>query len=67
MAIVRGKASVIVRDHGDTEALSKQSNMLIDVHQAQLPTYLRLTHKRVGLLLNFKVAVLKNGIVRRVL
>jgi GxxExxY protein len=37
------------------------------VHQAQLLTYLRLTGKRVGLLLNFNEALLKNGILRRVL
>jgi GxxExxY protein len=37
------------------------------IHQAQLLTYLRLSGKKVGLLTNFNVAVLKNGIVRRVL
>ena len=37
------------------------------VHQAQLITYLRLTGLRVGLLINFNVPVLKNGIRRRVL
>jgi len=37
------------------------------VHEAQLLTYLRLSGKRVGLLLNFQVAVMAKGIVRRVL
>jgi GxxExxY protein len=37
------------------------------VHEAQLMTYLRLSGKRVGLLINFPVRVLKNGIVRRIL
>lgn len=37
------------------------------VHQAQLLTYLRLSGKRVGLLMNFNVPVLTQGIVRRVL
>ena len=37
------------------------------VFEAQLLTYLRLTSKRVGLLTNFNVPVLKDGIVRRVL
>ena len=37
------------------------------IHHAQLLTYLRLAGKKVGLLINFNVAVLKNGIVRRVL
>jgi len=35
-----------------------------DVHKAQLLTYLRLGDYRVGLLLNFKVNVLKSGIKR---
>ena len=33
-----------------------------DVHFAQLLTYLRLGNYRVGLLINFHVAVLKNGL-----
>ncbi|HDZ23559.1 MAG TPA: GxxExxY protein [Desulfobacteraceae bacterium] len=34
------------------------------VHKKQLLTYLRLANKPLGLLLNFNVAVLKNGISR---
>ena len=34
------------------------------VHQAQLLTYLKLTDKRVGLLLNFNSPVLRKGIKR---
>ena len=34
------------------------------VHKKQLLTYLRLTDKRVGLLINFNVELLKNGISR---
>ncbi len=37
------------------------------VHEAQLLTYLKLTDCRVGLLINFNVPVLKEGIKRRVL
>jgi len=37
------------------------------IHEAQLLTYLRLGGWRVGLLINFNVPVLKNGIRRRVL
>lgn len=37
------------------------------VHEAQLLTYMKLSGKRVGLLINFCVPVLKDGIVRRVL
>jgi GxxExxY protein len=37
------------------------------IHEAQLLTYLRLTKTRVGLLINFNVPVLKDGIKRMVL
>ena len=40
---------------------------LVPVHDAQLLTYLRLSGMRVGLLINFNVPVLKDGIRRRVL
>ena len=34
------------------------------VHVAQVLTYLKATHCRLGLLMNFNVAVLKDGIKR---
>jgi GxxExxY protein len=37
------------------------------IHEAQLLTYLRLTELKVGLLINFNVPVLKDGIKRMVL
>ena len=37
------------------------------VHEAQLLTYLRLTGKRVGLLMNFNSRLLKDGIKRLIL
>lgn len=37
------------------------------VCEAQLLTYLRLSGKKTGLLINFNVRLLKNGILRRVL
>ena len=37
------------------------------VFEAQLLTYMRLNNCRVGLLINFHVPVLKDGITRRVL
>ena len=40
---------------------------ILPIHEAQLLTYLRLANKRVGLLLNFNVPVLRDGIKRRVL
>lgn len=45
----------------------KSVDKLEAIHQAQLLTYLRLSGKRVGLLMNFNVPVLTQGIVRRVL
>ena len=45
----------------------KAVERIIPVHEAQLLTYMKLTEIRVGLLLNFNVPVLKDGIYRRVL
>jgi len=41
---------------------------ILPVHEAQLLTYLKLTGKRVGIIINFNVATLvRGGIVRKVL
>ncbi len=45
----------------------KAVDSIHDVHRAQLLTYLKLTGCKVGLILNFNEAVLKNGIERLVL
>lgn len=45
----------------------KAIDAIAPVHEAQLLTYLRLGGWHVGLLINFNVVVLKNGIRRRVL
>ena len=37
------------------------------IHEAQLLTYLRLSNKKVGLILNFYVSLMKDGIRRLVL
>lgn len=42
----------------------KSCQELEPIHKAQLLTYLRLTGKQVGLLLNFNVKRMKDGIVR---
>lgn len=39
---------------------------LLPIHEAQLLTYLRLQSLQIGLLINFNVAVLRNGIKRLV-
>jgi GxxExxY protein len=45
----------------------KAVERLMPVHGAQLLTYLRLGGWKVGLLINFNVPVLRDGIMRRVL
>jgi len=45
----------------------KSVERMLPVHEAQLLTYLKLSGKRVGLLINFNVPLLKQGIIRRVL
>jgi GxxExxY protein len=37
---------------------------LLPVHEAQLLTYLKLTNKRLGFLINFNVPLLKTGVKR---
>jgi len=43
----------------------KAVDQINPIHEAQLLTYLRLSGLRLGLLLNFKCAMLKDGIRRR--
>ena len=45
----------------------KAVDKLAPIHEAQLITYLKLSGKRVGLLINFNSAVIRNSIIRRVL
>jgi len=45
----------------------KAIETLAPIHEAQLLTYLRIGGWRLGLLINFNVAVLKTGIRRRIL
>ena len=45
----------------------KSVDSLADIHIAQVLTYLKLSGNRLGLLLNFNVQLLKNGIKRLVL
>ena len=40
---------------------------ILPVHQAQLLTYLKLSGKRLGFLINFNVAKIKDGIKRVIL
>jgi GxxExxY protein len=45
----------------------KSVESLASIHEAQLLTYLRLGGWNVGLLINFNVPVLKDGVRRKVL
>jgi GxxExxY protein len=42
----------------------KSIEAIAPVHKKQLLTYLRLSNKRVGLLINFNVDLIKDGIAR---
>jgi GxxExxY protein len=44
----------------------KTVDKVLPVHEAQLLTYLKLYHRQIGLLMNFNVPVLKDGIKRMV-
>ena len=44
----------------------KSVEVILPVHEAQLVTYLKLSGKKLGLLINFNVALLKDGIRRRI-
>lgn len=51
----------------DTVVLELKSvEHLLPIHEAQLLTYLKLANKKLGLLMNFNVTLLKNGIKRRI-
>ena len=56
------RADFVVEDKVIVELKSLES--LAPVHYKQLLTYLRLADKRLGLLINFNVALIKNGITR---
>ena len=45
----------------------KAIDKILPIHKAQLLTYLKLSNKPIGLLLNFHEALLKDGIVRMTL
>lgn len=44
----------------------KSVEIILPVHEAQLVTYLKLSGKKLGLLINFNVPILKDGIKRRI-
>jgi len=56
------RADIIVESKVIIEIKSVET--INPVHQKQLLTYLRLTNNKLGLLINFNEALLKNGIQR---
>lgn len=56
------RADLIVEDLVIVEL--KSVEQIHPVHPKQLLTYLRLSNKRLGLLINFDVPLIKNGITR---
>ncbi len=56
------RADIIVSDKVIIEI--KSVEQLAPVHHKQLLTYLKLTNKKLGLLVNFNVNLIKDGIVR---
>ena len=45
----------------------KATSAISPLHEAQLLTYMKLTGHRLGLIINFNVPLLKNGIRRKIL
>ena len=56
------RADIIVEDKVIIELKSIES--VLPVHRKQLLTYLKLSQKKVGLLINFNEELIKNGISR---
>jgi GxxExxY protein len=54
------RADIIVEGKVIIELKSIES--VLPVHKKQLPTYLKLSQKKVGLLINFNEELIKNGI-----
>jgi len=56
------RADMLVEDRVLVELKAVES--LLPIHTAQMLTYLKLSRKPVGLLINFNMSVLKNGVKR---
>jgi GxxExxY protein len=59
------RLDLVVEDHLIIEL--KTVDKLLPIHEAQLLTYLKLSHVRTGLLMNFNTPVLKDGLKRLVI
>ncbi len=45
----------------------KSVEKILPIHEAQILTYMKLSNKKIGLLINFNVSLLKEGIKRFIL
>lgn len=59
------KIDLLVEDSVVVEL--KTVSILLPIHEAQIHTYMRLSKKCLGLLINFHVTLLKDGIKRHVI
>ncbi len=59
------RIDLLVEDEVIVELKSVES--VLPIHEAQLLTYLKLSRKKLGLLINYNVKNLKEGIMRRVM
>ncbi|MBX7171730.1 MAG: GxxExxY protein [Pyrinomonadaceae bacterium] len=58
------KIDVLIEDKVIVEL--KAVERILPIHEAQILTYLKLANKKIGLLINFNVKVLKDGITRKI-
>jgi GxxExxY protein len=58
------RADLLVEDKVIVE--TKSIAEVAPIHKKQLQTYLRLANKRLGLLINFNVTLIRDGITRLV-
>lgn len=56
------KIDILVEDEFILELKTVEN--ILPIHKAQLITYLKLADKRIGFLINFNVALMKNGFHR---
>ena len=59
------RADLVIQDRVILEL--KAVDKILPIHEAQLLTYLKLSQKKVGLILNFHCQLMKDGIKRMVL
>jgi GxxExxY protein len=59
------RADLLIEDNLIVEL--KAAEHMHNLFKAQLMTYLRLSERRVGLLINFNTELLKNGVIRLVI